>query len=213
VTALGRLLDHDPRSLDWPAERAAQVKSVHWERRSPVLDQGRIGACVGFSAADWLATDNAARKGRGDITNDLGLKVYSVATHLDRFKGVWQPDDTGTAGLYGAKALVKLGLTAGKYRHAFGLQHTLEALQAGPVMLGIAWKTGCDTPARDGLIRWTGEVRGGHEVLIDAVDLENERAWICNHWTATWAKGGRACLPLADLEAALKDRGDVTVPS
>jgi hypothetical protein len=210
---LGRLVDHDPRSLNFPADTTPLIKSVRWERRSPVFDQGQVGSCTGNAAAGWLATDTAARAGRNDVDEKMALEVYSKATHLDRARGVYPPTDTGSSGLAVAKALVRLGLTTGPYRHAFGLNHALSALQTGPVLVGMEWLTGCDHPDKTGLISYTGTVRGGHEILADEVDVDTSLIWFTNSWGAGWGAGGRFAMKFADFEYALHSHGDVTVPS
>lgn len=210
---LGRHVVHDARSRHYPAAQAATITSVRWTRRSPILDQGSVGGCVGFACAGWLATDNASRLGRADITDDLALSVYSKATHLDRIRGVWKPTDTGTAGLYGAKAMRALGLTSAGFSHAFGLDHALGALQLGPVMVGMTWLTGCDNPDRKGRVTYAGTVRGGHEVLADELDTDLGLIWFQNSWSSSFGKAGRFAMSVEDFGRALADHGDVTVPS
>lgn len=211
--SLGRHVEHDPLSRGYPAPRTEKVQSVQWHRRSPIFDQGDLGSCTGNAGAGWLATDTAARPGRTDVKESDAVRIYSEATHLDAIKGVFPPDDTGSSGLAVAKALVKLGLTHGPYRHAFGLQHAMEALQTGPVLVGIAWLTGCDNPDKDGHVSYAGSVRGGHEILADALDLERSLIWFQNSWGPKWAKSGRFSMTLDDFARALANRGDVTVPS
>ena len=210
---LGRLVRHDPRSRDYPADATQPIKSIAWLRRSPIFDQGNVGSCTGNAAAGWLATDSLHRVGRADVTEDVALKIYSKATHLDRVKGVYPPDDTGSSGLAVAKAMRALGLTTGPYRHAFGLDHMLSALQLSPVLVGITWLTGCDTPGKDGIASYRGKVRGGHEILADEIDTDAELVWFQNSWGTGWGRHGRFALSFSDVTTALADLGDVTVPS
>lgn len=214
--SLGRLLDHDPKSRDYPADATLPVKSVQWLRRSPIFDQDKpkpLGSCTGNAAAGWLATDNARRLGRADLTETVAVEIYSKATHLDRFKGIYPPDDTGSSGLAVCKAMKTLGLTEGLYRHAFGLDHALGALQLGPVLVGISWLTGCDQPDKDGHVSYSGSVRGGHEILADAVDADRRLVWFQNSWGPGWGRHGRFSMTWGDFGKALTDHGDVTVPS
>lgn len=210
---LGRFVQHDDRSRDYPAALADSLHSVQWARRSPILDQGNLGSCTGNAAAGWLATDTATRKGHTDVTEKLAVDIYSKATHLDRVPGVFPPTDTGSSGLAVAKALVALGLTAGPYRHAFGLTHALQALQTGPVLVGITWLTGCDTPDKSGRVKYAGTVRGGHEILADQIDVERGLIWFANSWSTAWGVSGRFCMTWADFGKALAHQGDVTVPT
>jgi hypothetical protein len=204
--ALGRLVRHDPRSRDYPADATQPIKSVQWLRRSPIFDQGNVGSCTGNAAAGWAATDNSARLGRVDLTEQTALEIYSKATHLDRIHGAYPPDDTGSSGLAAAKALRALGLTTGPYRHCFGLHHTLSALQTGPVLVGLAWLTGCDKPNPDGHVTYTGKIRGGHEILADAIDTTSGLIWFQNSWGPSWAKHGRFSMTWSDFAKALADQ-------
>ncbi|MGZ6854339.1 MAG: hypothetical protein ACXVGC_09820, partial [Mycobacteriaceae bacterium] len=211
--SLGRHVEHDKRSKRYPAEAAAPVKSVRWQRRSPVFDQGNVGSCTGNAAAGWVATDTATRRGRPDITEQTALQIYSKATRLDRIRGVYPPTDTGSSGLAAAKALKALGLATGTYRHAFGLEHALSALQSGPVLVGMKWLTGCDNPDASGLIKYVGTERGGHEILADEVDADRKLVGFTNSWGTSWGHGGRFYMTFDDFGRALADSGDVTVPS
>ncbi|MGZ4663575.1 MAG: hypothetical protein ACXV5Q_00615 [Frankiaceae bacterium] len=210
---LGRHVEHDARSRLYPAPTGVDVKSVRWQRRSPIFDQGNVGSCTGNAAAGWLATDNARRKGWDNITEDIAVAIYSKATHLDRIKGYYPKDDTGSSGLAAAKAMRALGFTADAYRHAFGLEHALQALQSGPVLVGIAWRASCDSPDANGLVHYTGPVRGGHEILADEVDTERKLVGFTNSWSDRWGASGRFYMTFSDFAAALAQRGDVTVLS
>lgn len=211
--SLGRHVRHDVRSRDYPAPADPTLTSVRWTRRSPIFDQGTVGSCCGNAAAGWLATDNASRRGQQSLQEHDAVAIYSKATHVDRIGGVYPPTDSGSSGLAVAKAMVLLGLAGGPYRHAFGLDHALGALQLGPVLVGIAWRTGCDKPDAAGRVRYVGRSRGGHEVLVDALDLDLGLIWFQNSWGRGYGEGGRAAMSLPDFGKALADQGDVTVPS
>jgi hypothetical protein len=210
---LGRHVEHDQRSRAYPADMTLPIKSVRWSRRAPVLDQGDVGSCTGNAAAGWLASDTADRPGRTNITEQTALDIYAKATHLDRVKGIYPPDDTGSSGLAVAKAMVQLGHTRGQYRHAFGLAHMLAAMQTGPVLVGVTWLAGCDEPDRHGLVRYSGVVRGGHEILADEISTAERLVWFTNSWGTGWGVHGRFAMTWADLDLALHDHGDVTVPT
>ena len=213
MSYLGRHVEHDEASKAYPADATQPIASVKWLRRSPIFDQGAVGSCTGNAAAGWLATDGAHRLGRSDLNEDVALKIYAKATHLDRVKGVYPPDDTGSSGLAAAKAMLRLGLTTGVYRHCFSLSHALSALQTGPVLVGMAWLTGCDSPSKEGIVSYTGTVRGGHEILADQVDVSRELVWFQNSWGSSWSLHGRFAMSFTDFGRVLKARGDVTVPS
>ena len=214
---LGRHVLHDSRSLAFalPALPIASLKSIRWERRIPVLNQGDLGQCTACSAVGWLGTDNARRKGFKAISRKIlderyAEDFYHEETQIDDFGGVWPPDDTGSNGLAIGKVLKARGLVS-SYSHAFGLRAALSALQNGPILLGLPWHKASFEPSKKGNIRIRGSVVGGHEVIADEIDVKNRRVWITNSW-GDWGVAGRGYFTWNALEKLLSDDGDVTVP-
>lgn len=234
--ALGRNVNHDPRSLAYAVgvlPRTA-ITSRQWVRRVPVFDQGDLGSCTGNAAAGLIGTDSAGRTGltsilvttaQADATQgvftagthtvdeDLAVLCYSLNTRLDGFTGTYKPDDTGSDGLSAAKTLKALGL-ADTYKHAFSLSALDSALQAGPVMLGTVWLNSMFSPQSDGRIVVTASsaVAGGHEYVVDEIDVEKGRYWMTNSWGDSWSIQGRGYLTRADMQWLLSQQGDVTAP-
>ena len=208
---LGRHLqpNHDPRSLDHPAEVAPLV-SVRHQHHGPVLDQGQLGSCTGNATAQALNTDPLMPDGRRLLTEQDAVAIYSWATHHDPVPGAYPPQDTGSDGLSVAKAAKHLGLIS-SYAHAFGLDHTLGALALRPAIIGIPWLNGMFDPAPDGQLHVTGDIAGGHEICLDELDVERQRVWILNSWGFAWGQQGRAWLTWADLGGLLAQQGDATV--
>lgn len=204
---LGRHVAHDPRSRGFPAARARVVKSVMHKRNERPFDQGALGSCTGNAIAGACSTAPFGRK----LREADAVKAYALATTLDRVLGVYPPDDTGSSGLAAAKAAVRLGWCRG-YTHAFGLKHLLEALTLGPGALGIAWLTDCDAPDANGVVSWSGDLRGGHEVELVGIDTDQELVWCCNSWGVEWGKEGLFALTYHDLGRALAHRGDAVFP-
>lgn len=222
--ALGRRVEHDPRSLNYAhgVLPKAAIKSVDWTRRAPIFDQGSVGSCTGNAAAGLLCTDSAARAGLTSVTLDgavlpidegLAVRVYALATQLDQFQGAYPPDDTGSSGIGAAKALVKLGLAA-KYTHAFSLDAVKSALQTGPVMVGTVWLESMFEPTAAGNVTVARDsaVAGGHEYVLSAYDAGARQFRIDNSWGEGWAIRGSAWITEADLQWLLSQQGDVTVP-
>jgi hypothetical protein len=234
---LGRHVEHDERSLAYAVgvlPRSA-VKTVHWDRRIDILDQGNLGSCTGQAGTGLLGTDSTARQGlvKVDITaaaaaashgvftagsfpldEDFAVRLYSLATKLDEFPGNYPPDDTGSSGLGVAKALKALGL-ATSYQHAFSLDALNAALQTAPVMIGIVWLNSMFEPDSDGLItvnRSSG-IAGGHELEVNGLDVDTNTYTLTNSWGTAWGADGIGYLSAADLKWLLSQQGDVTVPT
>ena len=207
---LGRHVEHDPASLAYPAAVAPQIITTVHIRHCPPYDQGNLGSCTGNAMAGLLMTGPFWQPSR-TLTEADAVNLYEKATHLDGVPGVYPPDDTGSSGLAVAKAAKAHGWIAG-YRHAFGLNHALGALTVAPVIIGINWYDSFDTPDKNGLIRITpgAQVRGGHEVCLRAVSVENRQMRGTNSWGASWGLGGEFLLGWDDLARLLAEHGDVT---
>lgn len=211
---IGRLVAHDPKSRNYPA-KTAPARTVLWAHNAPVLDQESFSACTGFALAQLLNTTRfaAARPRRRYLTAQNALDLYSAATAADEFEWQWPPDDLGSSGLGVCKAGVQLGYLT-EYRHAFGLEHMLEALQTQPVIVGTAWYADMTWLPVDGHpARPTGENLGGHEYLCLGANLRAQTLTFLNSWGSAWGDRGRFRISFDDFTTLLADDGDVTVPT
>lgn len=220
---LGRHVRHDPRSLRYQvdARSLGTLKSVRHARQIPVLDQGELGSCTGNAAEGVLGTSPfyeaipttvlGRPTGNAQVDEDQAIALYSAATTLDDYAGGYPPDDTGSDGLSVAKAAKAAGLISG-YKHATSLEAALTALEAAPVIVGINWYDSFDYPLPSGFMTITdgAQVRGGHEICLDELDVENRRVWFTNSWGTGWGVEGRACLDWDDFGRLLDEQGDVT---
>jgi hypothetical protein len=220
---LGRHVRHDPRSLAYlvPAQSTGTLKSVRHTRNIPVLDQGNLGSCTGNATEGALGTSPffeaipttvlGRPTGNAQVDEDQAIALYSAATVLDSYGGSYPPTDTGSDGLSVAKAAKAAGLISG-YRHATSLDAALAALAAQPVITGVNWYDSFDSPAASGLITIAkkASVRGGHEFVLDELDVENRRVWFTNSWGGGWGLLGRACIGWDDFGRLLSEQGDVT---
>lgn len=235
---LGRHVAHDPRSrrfaFGFRPEAARKVESrPSWTRRIPVLDQGALGSCTGHAGAGWVGTDTADRAGitrigdppfaarRDESTPPVGpvdetwaVALYSAATVIDPFPGVYPPQDTGSDGLSIAKVLEAWGLVA-EYTWGFGgLTDVVTGLQSGVVLLGTVWYSSMFYPTPSGELVITADayVAGGHEYVADGeLDVDQRRVWITNSW-GDWGIDGRAWLSFDTLGRLLAEQGDAVMP-
>lgn len=212
---LGRNLNHDPRSLRFPFKASSVVltDAVHTSH-IPILDQGNLGSCTGNAIVGTLGCspyyETLSDSQQLMLTENLAVKLYSTATGLDPFPGVYPPTDTGSDGLSVAKAAKDAGYISG-YTHAFSLNDALAALVLGPVIIGINWYEGFDNPDGTGRIAVGGQVRGGHEVCLWRIEAANKRVWLKNSWSADWGIDGTAWFSFDDFGRLLNEDGDCTV--
>jgi hypothetical protein len=221
---LGRHVRHDPRSLAYlyPAHQVAGLTSVRHTRHIPVLDQGNLGSCTGNAAegcvgtAAFFAAIPASNKAKptASATSDekQAVALYSAATKLDNAPGSYPPDDTGSDGVSVAKAAQKAGLISG-YQHCTSLDSALKALSQQPVITGVNWYDSFDQPDANGLIAIASgaQVRGGHEFVVDELNVEKQLVGFTNSWGTGWGVNGRAYMSWSDFGRLLSEQGDVTV--
>lgn len=216
MPAYGRVVEHDERSRAYGivVSPTAAPKTVLWSHHAPVLDQGQVGSCTGNALAQLINTDkfaNSRLKHAGFLTETDALALYSQATRLDNIPGSYPPSDTGSSGLAVAKAGVAQGYLS-SYKHAFGFDQLLIALQSQPVIVGTEWTAAMEDPNSRGFIRPTGQVVGGHEYLVLGADVAGQFITILNSWSDQWGVKGRAYIRFADFRSLLAAQGDVTVP-
>lgn len=214
---LGRHVEHDPRSRDFvygPSRSLTPLVTKMHPRRIGVLDQGLLGSCTGNAAVGAIGTAplyGRLPEGHPALNQTLAVRVYSDATRIDGVWGEMPASDTGSTGIAVAKVLTSMGLAAG-YQHTFSIDGALRALVRQPVLLGINWYEGFDLPNSSGRAWPSGELRGGHEIVLDGIDVENRLVWATNSWGKYWGLQGRFCFGWWALERLLAEDGDVVVP-
>lgn len=229
VFKLGRHIEHDERSRNYRFTAVArESKSVLWPISKSVLDQGNLGACVGFALANCFNT-GPFRNTRNQFsisacTNLSGREFYAMATHLDEWPEEWPPDDEGSSGLGAAKAGQMAGYIE-RYEHTFSFEEFAQALQSQPLIVGTYWTDSMFYPGHAGVLTVdplsSSHIAGGHEYCAIAIDYENKLCWFRNSWGKSWgvsntslgpAGDGNFAIRFADFTNLLAADGDSTVP-
>lgn len=223
---LDRVRAVDVRSLNYLVrdtfETTLAPRSFTW--RLPLwLDQGREGACVGFGWAHELAAMPAMVEG---ITNIFAReKIYWPAQQIDPWPGGAYPGASpiyeGTSVLAGAQVVQRMGYI-GEYRWALDLQDLILAVgYKGPAVIGVDWYEGMlDTDAA-GYVHPTGQIVGGHCLIIHGVRIIKRADGSINHyksyftlhnsWGSSWGVNGRARITFAEM-LKLWPGGDFCIP-
>lgn len=224
---LGRLVEFDDRSRDYPVRAAAEppvLRSYTWSMPLGwVIDQGREGACVGFAIINELQARPAPVRLTSIVAAQVAATgIYHRAQREDPWPGGAYPGASprydGTSVLAGMKVAQRAG-AFGQYRWAFGVEDVLHGIgRHGPAILGINWHADMYSPDARGYVRPTGRVVGGHAILARAVRIvrtpdrhvDRDRSFVTlrNSWGPGWGIGGDGYITVTDLAALLSARGE-----
>jgi hypothetical protein len=201
-----------------------QYRAYYKNKKVPVLDQGKEGACTGFGLAAVANFLLQQRRVVPDSTLVSPRMLYEMARRYDEWPGeaysgssargamkgwhkhgvcadsIWSYDaDTPGGTLTHARALNAAGRPLGAY---FRVNHQeIVAMHSALAEVGILFATGTvhkgwGQIGADGVIPFTAEALGGHAFAI--VGYDERGFWIQNSWTETWGKGGFALITYDD---------------
>jgi len=209
----GRTFDRrecfDPRSRNFPIRAlvplSAEPRSRTWA--CPVwLNQGREGACVGFSISQEAA---AAPVRVPNITNEVARKLYLSARALD---GIPDELGEGTSVLAGMKAAREAGWYT-EWRWAFGETDLALAIShCGPAVLGVGWYEGMMRPDARGYIHPTGKIVGGHAILCRGYSSFRKCYRLRNSWGRAWGWDADCYVTADEMRWLLSNRGEAAIP-
>jgi hypothetical protein len=212
---LGRNVRHDSRNRLYPHQATGrELTSQLWPRLIAILDQGDVGSCTGNMMTGGLGSDpliSVLPPAHPELNEALALKIYSGAETLDG-DGPYPPQDNGSTGPSVAQVAKTMGLISG-YRHCFTLNDMLDALEDGPVGIGINWYDSMDSPSSSGLVAISPDaaVRGGHEVLGRGKDTADKLLHFDNSWGTSFGVKGSFDMSYDTMSRLLGEQGDVTV--
>lgn len=144
-----------PAAASYPMRAALPASRPRVSRRvwpaGPVLDQGALGACVGFGfTAELMAAPAPDRDVPRPVAEAFARRVYYRARQI---AGLDQSPTDGTTPESGALAVRELGLIGGFY-WATSIDEVRDALLAsGPVVATLPWVPSMDRVSRRGTVR------------------------------------------------------------
>jgi len=206
---LDRVIEFDNQSRNYPITRitTAPIGNYDWEC-SKTLNQGSEGACVGFGISHELIATPVAIK---NINNKTARQLYFEAQRIDNWEGGAYPGANpfyeGTSVLAGVKVAKKMGFFD-SYYWAFGINDLITGLATGPAVLGVLWTWAMYNPNRQGFIRPTGQIAGGHCILCRGVNLDQGYFTLRNSWGPSWGDKGDCYMTFSDMNALLDMYGE-----
>lgn len=200
IRRFGRGVARDARDYELVPE-ATDRKIRYWDDTRWYGDQGDTPECVGYAWAHWLYSV--------PIRNWIDPSgIYYFAKYIDEWPG---QNYDGTSVRAGAKVLHRLGVIE-EYSFAWDMESLAYALlELGPVTIGINWYEGMQEPDSRANIYRTGQLLGGHAVVLTGINLAGGVVRGKNSWGRSWGRNGRFFLRLDDLEQLLKEDGEVCI--
>lgn len=198
---LGRIHVPDVRDAKYPMGLAGLPAVVPvartWRGQLLRVDQGQVGACVGFTGANWMGHLPIYDR----ITNTTGMDLYDACKQIDGLP-------PGTEGTYD-RALAQVLVAQGRIERYLWAQTIDElrtwVLTTGPVMVGTNWYESMFDPDGFARLSISGSVAGGHEWLVKGYAIRTlggrRGRWyrMRNSWGPSWGDHGEAWIIEEDL--------------
>ena len=208
---LDRIVHFDEKSKQYPIRQVVSTKkqrSYTW-RCLQNLDQGFEGACVGFGVTHELIARPSEVK---DLSNQFSRNLYFEAQKIDPWDGGAYPGAIpfyeGTSVLAGVKVAQSMGYFK-EYRWSFGIDDLILGVgYSGPAVMGLAWYEGMFFPDKDGYIRPTGRLAGGHCILCKGINIKQNRFLLHNSWGKDWGMNGTCYISIDDMNTLLNQDGE-----
>ena len=170
-----------------------------WPFHANALDQGNHGWCTGFGLADFGINDPI----QDAYTNDDGKRFYYLCKVEDGEPG----QENGSTVRSVAKVAQNIGRITAYAWAASTDEITYWLLHQGPVIVGVNWYYGMETPDAKNIIHPTGGVAGGHCFLLNE-KTDNELYGLQNSWGSTWGVNGKAYISIKDFGDLLAADGE-----
>lgn len=217
LLGLGRREKFDVRDENYqigdvPAElrKAAEGKPRryrYWNEGKTRVNQGSVPACVGAAWVHYLIN--------GPVKQDPKLipnfiDVYRMAQDVDEWPG---NNYAGTSVRAGAKVFQQLGFIQ-NYFWGWSVEQAADAiLNIGPVVAGTIWTRGMSYPDKEGIIRVTGQIDGGHAYLVNGVNLDKAMFRMEQSWFPSWGATGNAFIPFEEMEKLFSADAECCLPT
>jgi hypothetical protein len=206
---LGRTVSIDERDKKYLIEnklmlKKTLLKSKFWDADGWWGNQGNTPQCVGYAWAHFI--DDGPISHNIPHPNINPTLIYTEAQKYDQWPG---ENYDGTSVRGGAKYLHKTGKIK-SYLWTYDIKVLISTLlTVGPVVVGTNWYHGMFFPNRDGIIKPTGRLAGGHAYVLNGVDTTRQLFRIKNSWGRNWGVSGHAFISFSDMQRLIMQNGEV----
>jgi hypothetical protein len=181
-----------------------RITNRYWDDNGWWGNQGNTPQCVGYAWAHWLEDGPVPQSGIAPIIPPI--IIYENAQKLDEWVG---ENYAGTSVRGGVKYLQSVGKVS-SYYWGFNLTTLINSvLNLGPVVVGTNWYNGMFYPNRNGLIKISGRIAGGHAYVINGVNTKTRLFRIKNSWGQSWGQSGHAYISFTNMERLIRERGEI----
>jgi len=185
-------------------QKVTSITSKYWQDDIWSGDQGKTPMCVGYAWAHFIEDGPITHSGVHPLVSPV--TIYKEAQKVDEWPG---ENYNGTSVRAGAKYLLSSNKIS-SYLWAFEINTLINTvLNVGPVVVGSNWYNGMFNPDRNGLIKISGSIAGGHAYVINGIDTNSKLFRIKNSWGKSWGQGGHAYISFADMTRLIKENGEV----
>ena len=210
TTLLGRKYIKDDRDKNFLIENLLPKKAVkvstsrYWDDNGWWGNQGRTPQCVGYAWAHWI--DDGPIAHNLPHPNINPTLIYTEAQKVDE----WIGENYDGTSVRGAAKYLKAQNKISAYYWAYDVNTLVKTvLDLGPVVVGTNWYYNMFYPDRNGLIKATGYLAGGHAYVINGVDTVKKQFRIKNSWGKTWGQQGHAYISFTDMSKLIKEYGEI----
>jgi len=180
------------------------LTSRYWSDNGWWGNQGNTPQCVGYAWAHWLEDGPVEQPGRAPIIQPS--IIYRNAQKLDEWPG---ENYNGTSVRGGVKYLQSIKKVK-SYYWAYDLNTLINTvMNVGPVVVGTNWYYNMFFPDKNGVIKISGRLSGGHAYIINGVDTKTKMFRLKNSWGKTWGKSGSAFISFSDMDKLIKQNGEI----
>lgn len=213
---LGRLEAPDPR--DSNHLMSASLLGIAWPKYQrkrwtpgPVMNQGHPQACWGFVNScvghGWKQFMMTTPSPSPLAMSPTACDIYRWAINNDEFP-YNDNRDMGTSVRAGVRFLEMQGRIK-QYLWAWDVDTIVHwLLTRGPVVLGLPWHRDMSYPDANGFIKANGPLQGGHCIMANRVDRQEEFVEFPNSWDVTWGIKGFGKLRFDELYTLLREQGE-----
>jgi len=211
---LGRVHIEDRRDINYlitdnftkllKAPTPPKIVAMYWNDNGWWGNQGNTPQCVGYAWAHWIEDGPVGHGGTPPIINPT--LIYKEAQKVDEWRG---ENYNGTSVRGGAKYLKNTNKIS-SYYWAYDINTLINSvLHLGPVVVGTNWYNGMFYPDKNGLIRISGRIAGGHAYVINGVDTNKKLFRIKNSWGKNWGKAGSAYISFNNMSRLIRENGEI----